>query len=99
MLRLLTFLHGQYRFFLGCYVANVEPCRRKLNNRGSRHPDFVGVDSALIDALWSYVQVKVEEITILIAKFFNMLISEAPLFESFEIDNVILRNSVALASW
>jgi hypothetical protein len=57
------------------------------------------VDSPLVDNFRSYVQADVDEVTILIAKFFKMVISEAPLLESFEVDNIILRNAAALTAW
>lgn len=68
-------------------------------NRAMRNPDFIGVDSPLIETLRSYVQADVSEVTTVVAKFFKMVISEAPLLESFEIDNIILRNGVPLAAW
>lgn len=46
-----------------------------------RNPDFIGVDSPLVDTLRSYVQADVDQVTALIAKFFKMVISEAPLLE------------------
>jgi len=79
-------------------VADL-PSRRKLNARAMRHPDFVGVDSGLINALYHYVQAGVDEVSVLIAQFFTAVVNEATLLEPHEIDNTILRNGSAMVKW
>ena len=75
------------------------PSRRKLNARATRHPDFVGVDSGLINVLRRYVLAGVDEVSTLIAQFFTAVVNETTLLESHEIDNIILRNGLTMAAW
>jgi len=79
-------------------VADL-PSRRKLNALAMRHPDFVGVDSGLINALHHYVLAGVDEVSTLIAQFFTAVVNGTTLLESHEIDNIILRNGSALVTW
>jgi hypothetical protein len=74
------------------------PSRRKLNARAIRDPDFVGVDSGLIDALRQYVLAGVDEVSALIALFFTAVVNETTLLEPHEIDNIILRNGSAMVA-
>lgn len=79
-------------------VADL-PSRRKLNARAMRHPDFVGVDSGLIDVLRHYVLARVDEVSTLIAQFFTAVVNETTLLEPHEIDNIILRNGATMVAW
>lgn len=85
------------------FVEEIElaglPSRRKLNAREIRHPDFVGVDSGLINVLRSYVLAGVDEVSALIAQFFTAVVNETTLLEPHEIDNIILRNGSAMVAW
>ena len=74
------------------------PSRRKLNARATRHPDFVGVDSGLIDVLRRYILAGVDEVSTLIAQFFTAVVNETTLLESHEIDNIILRNGPVMVA-
>jgi len=64
-----------------------------------RHPDFVGVDSGLINVLHYYALAGVDEVSVLIAQFFTAVVTETTLLESHEIDNIILRNGSAMVAW
>lgn len=75
------------------------PSRRKLNTRTIRDPDFVGVDSGLINVLRHYISAGVDEMSALIALFFSAVVNETTLLESHEIDNIILRNGSVMAAW
>ncbi|EPQ58100.1 hypothetical protein GLOTRDRAFT_72136 [Gloeophyllum trabeum ATCC 11539] len=72
------------------------PSRRKLNARASAMVDPIIVDARLINCLRGYVECAVEEVSIIIAKFLDMLVKEAALLESYEVDNFILKNEEAL---
>jgi hypothetical protein len=72
---------------------------RKLNTRGATESDPVIIDSALMDALQRYINVNIEEISCLVAKFLNMFLNDSPLVESYEADNFILRNGKMLSAW
>lgn len=75
------------------------PSRRRLNARAIRDPDFVGVDSELINVLRHYVLAGVDEVSALIALFFTAVVNETTLLEHHEIDNIILRNGSAMVAW
>lgn len=74
------------------------PSRRKLNGRAIRDPDFVGVDSGLINVLRQYVLAGDNEVSALIAQFFTAVVNETTLLEAHEIDNIILRNGSAMVA-
>lgn len=61
--------------------------------------DPIIVDSALTSALKAYVREGVDDVSCLVAKFFNAFVNDSPLVESYEVDNFILRNGAALCSW
>lgn len=79
-------------------VADL-PSRRKLNARTMRHPDFVGVDSGLINVLRHYVLARIDEVSTLIAQFFAAVVNETTLLEPHEVDNIILRNGSTMVAW
>lgn len=74
-------------------------CRRKLNVRGSIGTEPIIIDTELISMLERYVAIKNEEISCIILKYLNLLLTTSSLLEPHEVDNVILRNSVALYNW
>ncbi|KDQ60796.1 hypothetical protein JAAARDRAFT_173016 [Jaapia argillacea MUCL 33604] len=74
------------------------PSRRKLTARASMLSDPIIVDSNLITMLRHYVDVGVDEISVLVAKFLHLLVTDAPLLEPHEVDNFILRNESALCA-
>ncbi|KAH8106968.1 hypothetical protein BXZ70DRAFT_1003857 [Cristinia sonorae] len=74
------------------------PSRRKMQTRAAEVADPIIVDSALTTALKLYVRGSVDDVSCIIAKFFNTFVNESPLVESYEVDNFILRNSATLSS-
>ncbi|KAK7693413.1 hypothetical protein QCA50_002981 [Cerrena zonata] len=70
--------------------------RRKLNSRASMLTDPIIVDPRLMAVLKSYVEMGVDEVSCLAARFLNLLVNESPLLESYEVDNFILRNGPTL---
>ncbi len=74
-------------------------CRRKLHGRAATVTDPVIVNSALIDALKTYVETGLEEVSCIAAKFLDAFMHHAPLVESYEVDNFILRNGSSLCTW
>ncbi|EGN95947.1 hypothetical protein SERLA73DRAFT_93794 [Serpula lacrymans var. lacrymans S7.3] len=74
------------------------PSRRKTNTRASKASDPIIVDSAFINILGDYVATGIDEVAGLVAKFLYAFISHAPLVESYEVDNFILRNGSVLCS-
>ncbi len=61
--------------------------------------DPIIVDARLMAALKSYVDQKYEDLSCLVAKFFNAFINDTPWVESYEVDNFVLRNEAALCAW
>ncbi|TFK89146.1 hypothetical protein K466DRAFT_545801 [Polyporus arcularius HHB13444] len=74
------------------------PSRRKLHGRAATVTDPVIVNSALIDALKTYVETGLEEVSCITAKFLDAFMHHAPLVESYEVDNFILRNGSSLCT-
>ncbi|TFK54850.1 hypothetical protein OE88DRAFT_1674178 [Heliocybe sulcata] len=74
------------------------PSRRKLSTRATALHDPIIVDANLISCLRKYVDCAVEEVSIIVAKFLNMLVNDAALLESYEVDNLILKNEEALCA-
>ncbi|THH33844.1 hypothetical protein EUX98_g253 [Antrodiella citrinella] len=74
------------------------PSRRKMQSRGSEMLDPTIIDSALTNALRYYVREAVDNVSCLIAKFFNAFANDSPFVESYEVDNFILRNGSALCT-
>ncbi len=52
-----------------------------------------------MEVMKSYVDIGVDEVTCLVAKFLLSFVNDAILVESYEVDNFILRNGVTLCSW
>ncbi|KAF8628411.1 hypothetical protein AX15_003933 [Amanita polypyramis BW_CC] len=73
------------------------PHRRKTNNRHSSSRDPATIDANMANAIEQYVDMDVDEISCVIAKFFNVFLTESPLMEAYEVDNFILRNGKMLA--
>ena len=61
--------------------------------------DPIIVDSRLMTAVKLYVEQHVDELSCLLAKFLDAFVNETHLVESYEVDNFILRNCVALSTW
>lgn len=57
------------------------------------------MDSQLITILSRYVVEGPEPVCAIVAKFFNILLSESALLEPHEIDQFILTNGDVLAQW
>ncbi|KAI0797914.1 hypothetical protein C8Q75DRAFT_845203 [Abortiporus biennis] len=74
------------------------PSRRKLHSRASAMNDPIVIDSSLVKSLKTYVELKIDEISCLIAKFLNAFVNDASLVESYEVDNFILRNGDVLCT-
>ena len=73
--------------------------RRKLHGRNSTITDPIIVETAIVDALQSYVEVGLEEVCCVVAKFLDAFMHHAALVETFEVDNFVLRNGSALCTW
>jgi len=52
-----------------------------------------------LTALQLYLQSSSDDVSCLVAKFFNIFLMESPFQESFEIDNFIVRNGKLIALW
>ncbi|KAI0054105.1 hypothetical protein FA95DRAFT_1480391 [Auriscalpium vulgare] len=74
------------------------PSRRSVNTRASMVSDPVNITTAFIDALGSYAQANDENISIMIAKFIHLFLTECSLLETYEVDNFILRNAAVLCA-
>ncbi|KAI9070388.1 hypothetical protein FKP32DRAFT_1586228 [Trametes sanguinea] len=74
------------------------PSRRKVNARNNTITDPIIVNVGLIDALRSYVETGLEEVSCLAARFFDAFVHHAPFVESYEVDNFILRNGPSLCT-
>lgn len=74
------------------------PSRRKLNARGAV-TDPIIVNSSIIEALKSYVEMGLDEVSCVAAKFLDAFMHHAALVETYEVDNFILRNGSALCTW
>lgn len=61
--------------------------------------DPIIVHPGLMDVLKSYVELEVDEVSCLTAKFLNAFVNNAPFVESYEVDNFILRNGATLCTW
>jgi hypothetical protein len=77
--------------------AHSLPSRRKANNRQILPPDPITIDAELMHTLGLYTDTKDDEVTSLIAKFFNSFVTDSPFMEAYEVDNFVLRNGRALA--
>ncbi|PPR08077.1 hypothetical protein CVT24_010538 [Panaeolus cyanescens] len=74
------------------------PSRRKTGNRASRTDDPVFVQPKILEALQSYLDCNVEEVSCLLIHFFHAFLMESPFLEAFEVDNFILRNGKLITS-
>ncbi|KAH9951250.1 hypothetical protein B0H21DRAFT_272251 [Amylocystis lapponica] len=74
------------------------PSRRKTHARATTVTDPIIVSSSLMEALKSYVETEVEEVSCLAAKFLNAFVNDAAFVESYEVDNFILRNGSTLCT-
>ena len=98
-------LYGCDRTFLVSSGLIVEseiqglPSRRKVNARAPVVTDPIIVNSAIIDALQSYVETGLQEVSCVAAKFLDAYMHHANLVETYEVDNFILRNGSALSTW
>lgn len=70
-----------------------------MNARASSVNDPIIVDQKLMVALRTYLNIAVDDVSCMIAKFFHMFLFESPLLESYEVDNFILRNGDMLHTW
>ncbi|KAF8636667.1 hypothetical protein AX17_003473 [Amanita inopinata Kibby_2008] len=73
------------------------PTRRKANNRRSLPTDPITIDAGMMNALEQYLLLDTDEISCVIAKFFNAFVMDSPFLEAYEVDNFILRNGTVLA--
>ncbi|KAI0079929.1 hypothetical protein K474DRAFT_1638767 [Panus rudis PR-1116 ss-1] len=74
------------------------PSRRKINSRASALSDPMIVDTDLMLAVQTYVEMGIDEVSCVAAKFLNGFVNEAPLVEPHEVDNFILRNGFTLCA-
>ncbi|KAI1795782.1 hypothetical protein LXA43DRAFT_1163651 [Ganoderma leucocontextum] len=74
------------------------PSRRKLNARGATVADPIIVNSSIIEALKSYIEMGLDEVSCVAAKFLDAFMHHAALVETYEVDNFILRNGSALCT-
>ncbi|KAI0928528.1 hypothetical protein AcW1_005746 [Taiwanofungus camphoratus] len=74
------------------------PSRRKVHSRSVTLMDPIIVHPGLMDVLKSYVELEVDEVSCLTAKFLNAFVNNAPFVESYEVDNFILRNGATLCT-
>ena len=73
--------------------------RRKMHGRNETITDPIIVNSAIIDALQTYVETGSDEVACVTAKFLDAFMHHASLVESFEVDNFVLRNGSSLCTW
>ncbi|KZT67735.1 hypothetical protein DAEQUDRAFT_712938 [Daedalea quercina L-15889] len=74
------------------------PSRRKLHARNQTMTDTVVINTLFMNLLSKYVDIDIEEISCLVARFLNAFVNEAPFIESFEVDNFILQNANVLST-
>lgn len=77
--------------------AYLQGFRRTINIRPSASRDPITIDAGMTNAIEQYVDMNVDEISCVIAKFFNAFLIESPLMEAYEVDNFVLRNGRLLA--
>ncbi|PFH54331.1 hypothetical protein AMATHDRAFT_38260 [Amanita thiersii Skay4041] len=73
------------------------PSRKRVNNQHSLSGDPITIDPSIMNALEKYLSAHNDEISCLLAKFFNTFLIDSPFLESYEVDNFILRNGRLLA--
>lgn len=61
--------------------------------------DPIIVNSAIVDALRTYVETGLDEVACVAAKFLDAFMHHAQLVEAFEVDNFIFRNGSSLCTW
>ncbi|KAH9946036.1 uncharacterized protein BXZ73DRAFT_86240 [Epithele typhae] len=74
------------------------PSRRKLHARNQSVTDPIIVNSLIIDALRTYVETGLQEVSCVAAKFLDAFMHHATLVESYEVDNFVLRNGSSLST-
>ena len=70
-----------------------------MNARANTLIDPIVVNSALVDALQSYVETGLDQVSCIAAKFLDAYMHQAQLVETYEVDNFILRNGSSLCTW
>ncbi|KAF7976726.1 hypothetical protein HWV62_5909 [Athelia sp. TMB] len=78
------------------------PSRKKINSRtGPSSSDPTIVDAEFIKTIGAYVRSNMEDVSCLVAKFFNALVMDARYLEPYEIDNFVLRNgqTISFCAW
>ena len=75
--------------------------RRKMHGRNptTLDSDPIIVNSAIVDALRTYVETGLDEVACVAAKFLDAFMHHAQLVEAFEVDNFIFRNGSSLCTW
>jgi hypothetical protein len=71
--------------------------RRKINSQPSSSPDPISVDAGMMDALGRYIDMNHNDVSRIIATFFNAFFTGSPFVEAYEVDNFIIRNGKILA--
>ena len=73
--------------------------RRKINSRSSfpEDSDPITVDEGMMNALERYINMNHNDVSRIIATFFNAFFTESPFMEAYEVDNFIVRNGKILA--
>ncbi len=79
------------RFFLHLFF------RRKNHPRPSSSADPISVDAGMMDALERYIDMNHNDVSRIIATFFNVFFTGSPFVEAYEVDNFIVRNGKILA--
>ncbi|KAI0273752.1 hypothetical protein BC834DRAFT_227074 [Gloeopeniophorella convolvens] len=74
------------------------PSRRTVHARASMMADPIHMDIAFVQALGDYVEARREAISVIIAKFFHLFVTQCSLLEVYEVDNFILRNAGVLST-
>ncbi|VDB82999.1 unnamed protein product [Peniophora sp. CBMAI 1063] len=75
------------------------PSRRSLNARNvGVQSDPINLSTRFIAALGEYVSTGVEQVAILVARFFSLFMRDSQHLETYEVDNFVLRNAAVLGS-
>ncbi|KAK2466896.1 hypothetical protein APHAL10511_001154 [Amanita phalloides] len=71
--------------------------RKRSDPRRSLSADPITIDAGMMSALERYIDVNHDDISCVVAIFFNALYAEASFMEAYEVDNFVLRNGQILA--
>ena len=61
--------------------------------------DPINLSTRFIAALGEYVSTRVEQVAVLVARFFSLFMRDSQHLETYEVDNFVLRNASVLGAW